>query len=191
MRYLALSLILLSSQIAWAQNPRAEVKTSAGNFVIELYPENAPKTVANFIRYANDGAYNGTIFHRVIDGFMVQGGGFDPDMRQKPTRPPIENEAGLAFKAGLKNDVGTIAMARTPNPHSATAQFFINVKNNGFLDYREPTPQGYGYAVFGKIVEGMETVTRISKVPTMSRGGHENVPQQPIIIESVVVKTSK
>jgi cyclophilin family peptidyl-prolyl cis-trans isomerase len=168
-----------------------EIKTSTGSFVLELYPEKAPKTVANFLRYAQDGFYNGTIFHRVIDGFMIQGGGFDPDMRQKATRAPIENEAGIAIKAGLTNETGTIAMARTPNPHSATAQFFINVKDNDFLDYREPSPQGYGYVVFGRVVEGMDIVVRISKVPTATIGPHQNVPQRAVVIQSVVTKSGK
>lgn len=187
------ALLVLSSlaHFAWAQNPRVEIKTSTGSFVLELYPEKAPKTVANFLRYAQEGFYNGTIFHRVIDGFMIQGGGFDPAMRQKATHAPVENEAGIAIKAGLMNEAGTIAMARTPNPHSATAQFFINVKNNDFLDYRDPSPQGYGYAVFGRVVEGMDTVMRISKVPTATIGPHQNVPQRAVIIQSVVTKPGK
>lgn len=187
------ALLVLSSlaHFAWAQNPRVEIKTSTGSFVLELYPEKAPKTVANFLRYAQEGFYNGTIFHRVIDGFMIQGGGFDPAMRQKATHAPVENEAGIAIKAGLMNEAGTIAMARTPNPHSATAQFFINVKDNDFLDYRDPSPQGYGYAVFGRVVEGMDTVMRISKVPTATIGPHQNVPQRAVIIQSVVTKPGK
>ncbi|HEY7674101.1 MAG TPA: peptidylprolyl isomerase [Burkholderiales bacterium] len=192
MRRIATFLALFCfAQLAWAQNSRVEIKTSAGSFVLELYPEKAPKTVANFLRYAQDGFYNGTIFHRVIDGFMIQGGGFDPDMRQKAARAPIENEAGIASKAGLKNEVGTIAMARTSNPHSATAQFFINVKNNDFLDYREASPQGYGYAVFGRVVEGMNVVMRISKVPTATKGPYQNVPQRAVIIESIALKPAK
>jgi cyclophilin family peptidyl-prolyl cis-trans isomerase len=122
---------------------------------------------------------------------MIQGGGFEPGMRQKTTRAPIENEAGIALKAGLKNELGTIAMARTPNPHSATAQFFINVKDNGFLDYREPSPQGFGYVVFGRVVEGMDIVLRISKAPTATIEQQQNVPQRPILIESVSLKTAK
>src|SRR6266566_4893483 len=150
-----------------------------GAFTLELYPDKAPKTVANFPQYAKSGFYDGTIFHRVIDGFMIQGGGFQPDMRQKATRGPIKNEAG------------TIAMARTPDPHSATAQFFINVKDNGFLDYRDSSPQGYGYAVFGRVVEGMDTVMRISKVPTVTSGQHGNVPQKPVVVESAKLKPVK
>ena len=192
MRRIATFLTLFCfAHLAWAQNSRVEIRTSAGSFVLELYPEKAPKTVANFLRYAEDGFYNGTIFHRVIDGFMIQGGGFDPDMRQKAARAPIENEAGIAIKAGLKNEVGTIAMARTSNPHSATAQFFINVKNNDFLDYREASPQGYGYAVFGRVVEGMNVVMRISKVPTATKGPYQNVPRRAVIIESIALKPAK
>ena len=190
-RISTLVLLLLTMSGAWAQNPRVEFKTSMGSFALELYPDKAPKTVANFLQYAQSGFYNGTIFHRVIDGFMIQGGGFEPGMRQKTTRAPIENEAGIAFKAGLKNELGTIAMARTPNPHSATAQFFINVKDNGFLDYREPSPQGFGYAVFGRVVEGMDIVLRISKAPTATIEQQQNVPQRPILIESVSLKPAK
>ena len=184
-------LLLLAIPCAWAQNPRVEFKTSMGSFALELYADKAPKTVANFMQYVNSGFYNGTIFHRVIDGFMIQGGGFEPGMREKTTRPPIENEAGLALKAGLKNELGTVAMARTPNPHSASAQFFINVKDNGFLDYRDSSPQGYGYAVFGRVVEGMDTVMRIAKVPTATAGQHGNVPQKPVVIESVKLNAVK
>jgi len=186
-----LVILLLAAAPVRAQNARVEVKTTAGNFAIELYPDKAPKTVANFLQYANSGFYNGTIFHRVIDGFMIQGGGFELGMREKTTRAPIENEAGLALKAGLKNELGTVAMARTPNPHSAAAQFFINVKDNGFLDYREPSPRGFGYAVFGRVVEGMDTVLRISKAPTATVEQHQNVPQRPITIESVTLKPAK
>ncbi len=190
-RISTLVLLLLAMSGAWAQNPRVEFKTSMGSFALELYADKAPKTVANFIQYVNSGFYNGTIFHRVIDGFMIQGGGFEPGMREKRTRAPIENEAGAAFNAGLKNELGTVAMARTPNPHSATAQFFINVKDNGFLDYREPSPQGFGYAVFGRVVEGMDTVLRISKAPTTTLEQHQNIPQRPILIESVTLKPAK
>jgi cyclophilin family peptidyl-prolyl cis-trans isomerase len=190
-RISTLVLLLLAMSGAWAQNPRVEFKTNMGGFTLELYPDKAPKTVANFLQYAQSGFYNGTIFHRVIDGFMIQGGGFEAGMRQKTTRAPIENEAGTAFKAGLKNELGTIAMARTPNPHSATAQFFINVRDNGFLDYREPSPQGFGYTVFGRVVDGMDTVLRISKAPTATIEQHQNVPQRPILIESVSLKPVK
>src|SRR5437870_763386 len=190
-RISTLVLLLLAASGAWAQNPRVEFKTSMGSFALELYADKAPKTVANFMQYVNGGFYNGTIFHRVIEGFMIQGGGFEPGMREKTTRAPIENEAGLALKAGLKNELGTVAMARTPNPHSASAQFFINVKDNGFLDYREPSPRGFGYAVFGRVVEGMDTVLRISKAPTATVEQHQNVPQRPITIESVTLKPAK
>jgi cyclophilin family peptidyl-prolyl cis-trans isomerase len=192
MRILAgLASLVLFVSSAWAQNPRVEVKTSAGRFMLELDATNAPKTTANFLQYAKDGFYNGTIFHRVIDGFMIQGGGFERDMREKRTRPPIENEAERSFKAGLRNDVGTIAMARTPNPHSATAQFFINVKDNGFLNFRGATTSGYGYAVFGRVVEGMEVVQRIAKVPTTTVGPYQNVPRAPVVIESVAVPATR
>jgi cyclophilin family peptidyl-prolyl cis-trans isomerase len=187
LRIAALALLLAATSSALAQNPRAEFKTTMGSFTLELYPDKAPKTVENFIQYAKSGFYNGTVFHRVIDGFMIQGGGFDRDMKQKPTRDPIENEAGLASKGGLKNVVGTIAMARTSVPNSATAQFFINVKDNGFLDFRDPSPQGIGYAVFGRVVQGMDVVMQIAKVPTTTTGMNQNVPQKAVVIESVTV----
>ena len=193
MRILLLALAALTAASpALAADPRVEFKTNRGAIVLELYPEKAPKTVANFLQYVKDGHYNGTTFHRVIDGFMVQGGGFDKEMRQKPTtRPPVPNEADIGMKAGLKNDNGTIAMARTSDPHSATAQFFINVKNNDFLNYREPTAQGYGYTVFGKVVSGMDIVDRIAKSPTGNAGQHQNVPREPIVIESASVLPAK
>jgi cyclophilin family peptidyl-prolyl cis-trans isomerase len=186
---LAVSLLLTAA--AWAQNPRVEMKTSAGRIVLELDAVNSPNTTANFLQYAKDGFYNGTIFHRVIDGFMIQGGGFDRDMREKSTRPPIQNEAERSSGAGLRNDVGTIAMARTPNPNSARAQFFINVNKNDFLNFREPTTQGYGYAVFGRVVEGMGVVQRIAKTPTITVGPYQNVPRSPIVIESATVLPAK
>ena len=186
-----LVVLFLAIPVAWAQNPRVEFKTSMGSFALELYADKAPKTVANFLQYAQSGFYNGTIFHRVIDGFMIQGGGFEPGMREKTTRAPIENEAGLALKAGLKNELETIEMARTPNPNSATAQFFINVKDNGFLDYRESSQQGFGYAVFGRVVEGMDIVLRISKASTTTVEQHQNVPQRPVTIESITLKPAK
>jgi cyclophilin family peptidyl-prolyl cis-trans isomerase len=189
LRILAFVALFGAALGACAQTQRVEIKTSMGSFTLELYPDKAPKTVANFLQYARSGFYDGTIFHRVIDGFMIQGGGFEPGMRQKTARAPIPNEAGIALKAGLRNEMGTIAMARTPNPHSATAQFFINVKNNGFLDFREESPQGYGYAVFGRVVEGMNTVMRIAKTPTESSGPYENVPKTVVRIESVTVKS--
>jgi peptidyl-prolyl cis-trans isomerase A (cyclophilin A) len=190
-RIAVLALLLAGTSGALAENPRVEFKTTMGSFTVELYPDMAPKTVANFLEYANSGFYKGTIFHRVIDNFMIQGGGFDHDMKQKATRGPIENEAGMASKGGLRNTAGTIAMARTPAPNSATAQFFINVKDNGFLDYRDPSPQGIGYAVFGRVVGGMNVVMQISRVDTMSTGAFQDVPRRQIVIESVTVKPGK
>jgi peptidyl-prolyl cis-trans isomerase A (cyclophilin A) len=158
--------------------PRVVLETSAGNITLELDPAKAPKTVENFLAYVKAGFYSGTIFHRVIDGFMIQGGGFTADMKQKPTRAPIPLES----KNGLKNARGTIAMARTMDPNSATAQFFINVVDNPGLDY--PKPDGNGYAVFGRVVEGMEVVDKIKAVPTTTAGPHQNVPAQPIVIKA-------
>ncbi len=155
-----------------------KVHTSLGAITLELDSVKAPKTVENFLQYVKDGFFDGTIFHRVIDGFMIQGGGFEPDMTQKPTRAMIENEA----TNGLKNDAYTVAMARTPNPNSATAQFFINVANNSFLNHTAPTPQGYGYAVFGKVIEGMDVIDKMKKVRTGSRAGHQDVPVEDILI---------
>ncbi len=155
-----------------------KLHTNHGTITLELDAEKAPKTVENFLQYVRDGFFDGTIFHRVIDGFMIQGGGFEPGMTQKPTRDAIENEAAN----GLKNETYTIAMARTPNPNSATAQFFINIANNSFLNFTAPTPQGYGYAVFGKVVEGMDVVDKIKKVKTGSRSGHQDVPLEDVVI---------
>lgn len=163
------------------ENPRVLMQTSMGDLVIELYRDKAPKTVANFLKYVDDGFYNGTIFHRVIDGFMIQGGGFTPDMAQKETRAPIMNEADN----GLRNTVGTIAMARTMDPHSATAQFFINVANNSSLDFREKTPRAWGYAVFGRVVKGMDVVKAIKSVQTTSKGMYRDVPVESVIINKV------
>ena len=157
------------------------IRTTFGEMKVELDAEKAPNTVENFLNYARDGFFDGTIFHRVIDNFMIQGGGFDADMNQKPTGSPIENEADN----GLKNDFGTIAMARTMEPHSATAQFFINVKDNDFLNHTGKNMQGWGYAVFGKVTEGAEVLDKIRAVDTTSRGGHQDVPVDPVIIESV------
>ena len=155
-----------------------KLHTNHGTITLELDAAKAPKSVENFLAYVNKGHYDGTIFHRVIDGFMIQGGGFEPGMTQKPTRDAIENEASN----GLKNEAYTIAMARTPNPNSATAQFFINVANNSFLNFTAPTPQGYGYAVFGKVVEGMDVVDKIKKVKTGNRAGHQDVPLEDVVI---------
>jgi len=160
------------------------MRTTFGEIKLELDAEKAPKTVANFLSYARDGFYDGTIFHRVIDNFMIQGGGFDADMNQKDNGVPIENEADN----GLRNDYGTIAMARTNDPHSATSQFFINVKDNDFLNHSGKNMQGWGYAVFGKVTEGAEVLDKIRGVPTGSAGGHQDVPLQPVIIETVVIE---
>lgn len=173
---------LLLAFSAHAANPQVEVKTSMGDVVIELYPDKAPKTVENFLDYANSGFYNGTVFHRVIDGFMVQGGGFDQSLRQKPTRAPIRNEADN----GLKNTLYTVAMARKPDPHSASAQFFINVADNGFLDHTAPTFDGWGYCVFGKVVKGQEVVRKIARVRTGGAGPFpKDVPLEPVVIKEV------
>jgi peptidyl-prolyl cis-trans isomerase B (cyclophilin B) len=158
--------------------------TNMGDIVLELDREKAPKSVANFLNYVQEGFYDGTIFHRVIDGFMIQGGGFTQDFQKKSTHAPVENEANN----GLQNVIGTIAMARTNDPHSATAQFFINVADNGFLDHRSPTPRGWGYAVFGKVVEGMAVVDKIRKTPTGNGGPFPtDVPRTPVIIEKVTL----
>ncbi len=162
---------------------RVLMKTLLGDMTLELDADKAPATVANFVEYAQNGHYDGTIFHRVINNFMVQGGGFDTDMRQKGTNAPIQNEANN----GLKNDRGTIAMARTMDPHSATAQFFINVSDNDFLNFSGENMQGWGYAVFGRVVEGEDVLDKIRVVPTGSQAGHQDVPTDPIVIESVTV----
>ena len=158
--------------------PYVELETTMGNIVIELNQEKAPNTVANFLEYVKSGHYDGTIFHRVIDGFMIQGGGMDANMKEKSTNAPIQNEADN----GLKNEVGTIAMERTSDPHSATAQFFINVKDNSFLNFSGKNPQGWGYAVFGKVTEGMDIVNKIKGVPTGKYGFHADVPTTPVVI---------
>ena len=165
--------------------PAAQVliTTTVGPITLELDAENAPKTVENFLSYVTDGFYNGTIFHRVIDNFMIQGGGFCADMEQKETRAPVENEANN----GLKNDRGTIAMARTQDPHSATAQFFINVQDNDFLNHTAENIQGWGYAVFGKVTDGEDVLDKIRCVQTGSQMGHQDVPMEPIIIESIAL----
>jgi peptidyl-prolyl cis-trans isomerase B (cyclophilin B) len=164
-------------------NPIVRLETSMGDITLELNAEKAPTTVANFLAYATEGHYEGTIFHRVIDGFMIQGGGMSADMREKKGKSPIRNEA---FN-GLKNQRGTIAMARTQVVDSATAQFFINVADNDFLNHQNKTVSGYGYAVFGKVTEGMETVDAIRKVPTGTTGGHQDVPKTPVTINKVTV----
>ncbi|CAL9649034.1 peptidylprolyl isomerase [Streptomyces lavenduligriseus] len=160
-----------------------ELNTSAGRIVLELNDAEAPKTVENFLAYVRSGHYDGTIFHRVISDFMIQGGGFTPDMQQKSTLAPIQNEADN----GLKNDNYTVAMARTNDPHSATAQFFINVKDNAFLNHTSKTPNGWGYAVFGRVTEGQDVVDAIKGVKTGSSRGHQDVPVQPVVIESAKI----
>lgn len=160
------------------------LETNKGDIKIELNAEKAPATVANFLEYAKAGHYDNTVFHRVIGGFMIQGGGFDTSMKQKPTSAPVKNEADN----GLKNVTGTIAMARTSDPHSATAQFFINVSDNAFLDFKSPTPQGWGYAVFGKVTDGMDIVRSIEKVQTGNKAGHSDVPLTDVIITKVVIE---
>ena len=165
-------------------NPKVELHIAGhGVVTLELDEQKAPKTVANFLSYVKKGHYDGTIFHRIIDGFMIQGGGFAPGMQQKPTDAQIENEANN----GLKNDKYSVAMARTSAPHSASAQFFINVADNDFLNHKSPTPQGWGYAVFGKVVSGQDIVDRLAKVATGNRGGHGDVPKTDVVLEKAVV----
>ena len=179
---LALSVAAVVSMPAWAQGaPRVKLVTSAGDIVLELAPDKAPKSVENFLQYVKDKHYDGTVFHRVIDGFMIQGGGFTADLKQKPTRAPIPLEASN----GLKNDKYTIAMARTGDPNSATAQFFINVKDNAMLN--APKPDGHGYAVFAKVVEGKSVVDKIRAVPTGNKNGMSDVPTIPVTITSATV----
>ena len=170
-------------------NPQVKFVTSAGEFVVELYPDKAPKTTENFLTYVRDGHYNGTLFHRVINNFMIQGGGYDAKYNEKNTRPPIKHEgAEVKANGGPRNTVGTIAMARTNNPHSASAQFFINVKDNDFLDYQAPNPQGWGYVAFGKVVNGIEVINRIKLTPTGPGGPFpSDVPQTPVVIQSATL----
>ena len=212
---LALAGLTLASGPLLAQTaPRVKFTTNLGSFEVEVYPDKAPKTVANFLQYVKDKFYDGTVFHRVIDGFMVQGGGFDAKMSEKPTRSPIVNEARDGIAKGLKNEVGYLAMARTNDPNSATAQFFINVKDNAFLDATvippgDPVPeftyqgQTYknlpraklleaptlvGYAVFGKVVSGMDVVNKIKSAPTGNQAGMQNVPLTPVVIQSAILE---
>ncbi len=186
--FLAAGILALSfAAPALAANPQVEFDTTAGKIRVELYPDAAPKTVANFLDYVKAGQYDGTQFHRVIAGFMIQGGGFTPDFKQKPTKAPIVNEAEMSSKAGLLNTPGTIAMARTSEPNSATAQFFINVADNKFLNFRSPDMQGIGYTVFGKVVSGMDVVDKIAKTPTGAGGPFpKDVPTTPVIINKAV-----
>jgi peptidyl-prolyl cis-trans isomerase A (cyclophilin A)/peptidyl-prolyl cis-trans isomerase B (cyclophilin B) len=191
--FFAAAAFALAATTALAANPQVEFDTTAGVIKIELYPDAAPKTVANFLDYVKSGHYNGTQFHRVIDGFMVQGGGFTTDFKQKPTKPPIPIESESSSKAGLKNVPGTVAMARTSDPNSATSQFFINVNDNARLNFTEATPQGYGYTVFGKVVDGMDVVTKIAKAPKGATGpvgpgiNPGDVPATLVVVKSAKV----
>jgi peptidyl-prolyl cis-trans isomerase B (cyclophilin B) len=191
--FLALAAAALAATSAFAANPQVEFDTSAGVIRIELYPEAAPKTVANFLEYVKSGHYAGTQFHRVIDGYMIQGGGFTTDFKQKPTRPPVPIESEQSSKAGFTNQPGTVAMARTADPNSATAQFFINVNDNKALNFREATAQGYGYTVFGKVVEGMDIVNKIAKAPKGATGpvgpgiNPADVPATLVVIKSAKI----
>jgi cyclophilin family peptidyl-prolyl cis-trans isomerase len=187
LRTIGAVLALLVSVSAGAANPQVEIKTSLGAIVVELDPAGAPLTVKNFLEYVKARHYDGTIFHRVMPGFMIQGGGFTPEFNEKSTGKPVRNEAAN----GIPNTAGTIAMARTSDPHSATTQFFINVADNRMLNFRFPTAEGYGYAVFGKVVKGMDVVNRIVKVPTgPGPAPHQNVPVEPVIIKSIRVVES-
>jgi cyclophilin family peptidyl-prolyl cis-trans isomerase len=168
-----------------AENPVVVIETSMGEIAVELFRERAPRTVENFLTYARDGYYSGTVFHRVIPGFMIQGGGLTADLERKPTRPPIANEA----TNGLRNERGTVAMARTSEVRSATSQFFINTSDNVALDHKGMAPAEYGYAVFGRVIEGMDVVDQIEKVRTGSRGGHQNVPVDPVTITAIRIKS--
>src|SRR5947199_5962417 len=179
---LVLALAAAAAARSTAAHPRVTLETSKGKIVLELYPDKAPKSTANFLDYVKSHQFDGTIFHRVIPGFMIQGGGFTAAMEQKPTKPPIKNEAGN----GLKNDTGTLAMARTSDPDSATAQFFINVKNNDFLN-RDKAQDGVGYAVFGKVIEGMDVVHKIEQVQTSRKGMYADAPVESVLIKSVTV----
>lgn len=188
--YTLLTIALLStsaliSNNAFAANPQVSFETNRGDFIVELYPEKAPKTVANFLQYVNSGFYKETIFHRVISRFMIQGGGFTADMSEKQTRAPIINEAGN----GLLNEIGTLAMARTGDPDSATAQFFINLENNQFLNYQSPSPELIGYCVFGRVLKGMDVVREIASTPTGNAGSYSDVPKSPIKIIQVKLLT--
>ena len=187
-KFLGLVCALLLSGGAFAANPHVEIKTNLGVITVELYPEKAPKTVDNFLQYVTTGFYKGTIFHRVIADFMIQGGGFSGAMTQKVTRDPV----GIESNNGLKNDTGTIAMARTQDPNSATAQFFINVADNAFLNYSEPSVRGYGYTVFGKVIKRMDVVAKIAKLPTGAGGPFpRDVPQQQVMIEEANLAEAK
>ena len=188
----ALAMFPLAALPAAAANPQVEFDTTAGRIRVELFPDAAPKTVANFLDYVKAGHYDGTQFHRVIAGFMIQGGGFTADFKQKPARPPVPIEAEQSSKAGMLNVPGTLAMARTGDPNSATAQFFININDNKFLNFRSADPQGYGYTVFGKVVAGMDVVDRIAKAPTGAGGPFgKDVPVEKVIVNKAVVVDAK
>ena len=180
----AIALACLAGSAVAADAPQVKLSTTAGDIVIALYPDKAPKTVANFLQYVRDKHYDGTIFHRVIDNFMIQGGGFDRNMVEKKTRPPVPHEGRQAYARGLKNERGTVAMARTNDPDSATAQFFINVKDNAFLD---PTPANPGYTVFGRVVSGMDVVDKIRGVATGRSGMYDDVPVTSVVINSATL----
>ena len=188
---LALSFLMCFVLTAQAQstNPQVKFVTSAGEFIVEVYPDKTPKTAENFLSYVRDGHYNGTLFHRVINNFMVQGGGYDTKYNEKNTRPPIKHEGAEAkANGGLRNTVGTLSMARTNNPHSASAQFFINVKDNDFLDHQSTTAQGWGYVAFGKVISGMDVINRIKALPTGPGGPFPtDVPQTPVVIQSATL----
>ena len=188
---LALSFLMCFVLTAQAQstNPQVKFVTSAGEFIVEVYPDKTPKTAENFLSYVRDGHYNGTFFHRVINNFMVQGGGYDTKYNEKNTRPPIKHEGAEAkANGGLRNTVGTLSMARTNNPHSASAQFFINVKDNDFLDHQSTTSQGWGYVAFGKVISGMDVINRIKALPSGPGGPFPtDVPQTPVVIQSATL----
>ena len=187
----ALAAAVTATSVA-AADPQVDVKTTAGTIRIELYPEKAPATVENFLQYVKDGHYDGTIFHRVIAGFMIQGGGFERNYQQKKTRDPIRNEAEMGVKAGLRNEIGTIAMARTSNPHSAMAQFFINVNDNAFLNWGDPRGDGNGYAVFGKVIAGLDIVGNIANAPTGAAGPFQrDAPREMVVIEKATLVPPK
>ena len=182
---LALVMVMPVGSAAQGENPVVVIETSMGGITVELFPDRAPKSVENFLAYVSQGFYDGTIFHRVISDFMIQGGGFTADMQKKDTRAPIENEADN----GLKNGRGTLAMARTPEIHSATGQFFINVKDNAFLDYKGPSAADFGYAVFGQVTEGLDVVDKIKSVKTGGAGPYQDVPVEAVVIKTIRVQT--
>lgn len=180
---LTITMLSLMVEVRAVEKVQVAMRTSEGTITLELWPEKAPKTVENFVNYAQSGHYEGTIFHRVIDGFMIQGGGMNADMKEKSTRKGIVNEAAN----GLRNDLGTIAMARTSDVNSATSQFFINLSGNSFLNHRDESPSGFGYCVFGRVVDGMDVVNKIGKVKTASSGYHQDVPREAVLIEEISI----